>query len=161
MRANDVVGWYRSSHSWRIIGLRYVPALAALNLVWETAHLPLYTLWREASADDIVFAVWHCTLGDVMIGTFALMAALTLMQSGEPSSWRLKVVMSIAVAGSVAYTIFSEWLNVSVRQSWAYSDLMPILPPLETGLSPVLQWILIPPVAMAFAAQRRPRFSFR
>ena len=26
---------------------------------------------------------------------------------------------------------FSEWLNVQVRQTWAYTDLMPRLPPLD------------------------------
>ena len=30
--------------------------------------------------------------------------------------------------------------------NWRYSDLMPRLPPLGTGLSPVLQWLILPPL---------------
>ncbi len=56
----------------------------------------------------------------------------------------------------LAYTVFSEWLNVNVRRSWAYSDLMLILPPFGTGLSPVLQWLVVPFVAL-WAVQRGNR----
>ena len=45
----------------------------------------------------------------------------------------------------------AEWLDVEVRRSWAYSDLMPVLPPLGTGLSPVLQWVVIPSAALWMA----------
>jgi hypothetical protein len=34
-------------------------------------------------------------------------------------------VFAAVLAGCVAYTIFSEWLNTAVRQGWAYSPLMP------------------------------------
>ncbi len=42
------------------------------------------------------------------------------------------------------YTVYSEWLNVYVKGTWAYSDLMPIVPGLEVGLSPLIQWIVVP-----------------
>jgi hypothetical protein len=44
----------------------------------------------------------------------------------------------------LVYTVFSEWLNVSVRGSWAYASAMPVVPILGTGLSPVLQWLVVP-----------------
>ncbi len=28
----------------------------------------------------------------------------------------------------LVYAGFSEWLNVSVRRSWSYSELMPVIP---------------------------------
>ena len=43
------------------------------------------------------------------------------------------------LAGGVAYTIFSEWLITTVRQGWAYSPLMPVVPIMGTGLAPLLQ----------------------
>jgi hypothetical protein len=55
------------------------------------------------------------------------------------------------VAFSVAYTIFSEWLNIVVRETWAYSDLMPVIPIIDAGLSPVAQWVLIPGVGFWWA----------
>jgi len=58
-------------------------------------------------------------------------------------------VFAAELAGDVAYTIFSEWLNTAVRQSWAYSPLMPVLPIMGTGLAPLLQWIVVPSTALA------------
>ncbi len=49
----------------------------------------------------------------------------------------------------VVYTAFSEWLNLVVRQSWAYSPLMPVIGGI--GLTPLLQWLVIPPLAFRFA----------
>jgi len=51
----------------------------------------------------------------------------------------------------LAYTFYSEWRNVVVRGSWAYSNLMPVIPALETGLSPLLQWLIVPIVGLAWA----------
>ena len=44
----------------------------------------------------------------------------------------------------VAYTAFSEWRNV-YRLS-AYTDAMPLV--LGIGLSPLMQWILVPLLAV-------------
>ena len=56
----------------------------------------------------------------------------------------------------VGYTIYSEWVNVSVRASWAYSELMPIVPVIGTGLAPLLQWFVIPTVALWLAVGNAP-----
>ncbi|MBR0682914.1 hypothetical protein GXW74_20650 [Roseomonas eburnea] len=62
-------------------------------------------------------------------------------------------VLALTVVIGLGYTVYSEWLNVEVRGSWAYADAMPRLPMLGTGLAPVLQWALLPPLAM-IAARR-------
>lgn len=51
----------------------------------------------------------------------------------------------------LAYTGFSEWLNVYVRQSWTYSALMPTMAfgTIRIGLSPLAQWLIIPGVGFA------------
>lgn len=147
--------WYRCREAWQIIILRFIPFLAALSLGWEIAQLPLYAIWREASPADIIFAVLHCTLGDVAIGSFALLGALLVTRAGPPAEWGTLKIVTLAVAGSVAYTVFSEWLNTSVRHAWAYSDLMPVVPFLGTGISPILQWIVVPSVAIVLALRGR------
>jgi hypothetical protein len=60
-----------------------------------------------------------------------------------------------AIALGVGYAGFSEWMNVYVRRSWAYSELMPAVPVAgyRIGLSPLLQWIVVP--AAAFWAAHR------
>jgi hypothetical protein len=35
-------------------------------------------------------------------------------------------------------------MNAVTRATWAYSPLMPILPFAGIGLSPLLQWLLLP-----------------
>ena len=67
----------------------------------------------------------------------AALAALPLLgwSGGEGGISRSRLVLLATVLG-VAYTIYSEWLNVSVRRSWAYSSLMPTVPFIGTGLSP-------------------------
>lgn len=44
----------------------------------------------------------------------------------------------------LSYTVFSEYLNVHIRESWGYSELMPIVPVLKAGFVPLLQWIILP-----------------
>ncbi len=44
----------------------------------------------------------------------------------------------------VAYTVFSEWANIQIFKSWSYNESMPMIPWTEVGLTPVLQWIVIP-----------------
>ena len=67
--------------------------------------------------------------------------------------------LAATLAIGVGYTVYSEWLNTTVRKAWAYSELMPTLPMLGTGLSPLLQWLIVP--IFGFAAmwlrRRRPR----
>lgn len=134
---------------WRPVR-RYLAVMAAGNLVWEIAHLPLYTIWLTGTVGEIAYAVLHCTGGDVLIATTTLGIALLLAGRRWPLLGRRKVV-ALTILFAVAYTVFSEWLNISVRGSWAYRDLMPRLPPFGTGLTPLLQWIVLPWIAFLWA----------
>jgi hypothetical protein len=133
----------------------YLVAITAGNLVWELAQLPLYTIWRMGSTADIVFAAVHCTGGDVLIATASLVLALLLCGAGWPITRRAyRRVAALTVALGLAYAVFSEWLNVVVRKSWAYSELMPIVPIVDAGLSPLLQWIVVPLAAFWWVGRR-------
>lgn len=136
---------------WLFTLRRYLGFAAVANLAWETAHVPLYTIWRDGTPSEIVFAVIHCTGGDLLISVASLVLALLLV--GNPA-WPMRVVGPVAVltiAFGLSYTVFSEWLNIVVRKSWAYSELMPVIPVLDAGLSPVAQWIVIPLTAFWWA----------
>lgn len=130
---------------------RYIAFVAAANFVWEFAHLPLYTLWETGSAGEIAFAAVHCTGGDVLIALSTIMLALFLAGSPGWPAVRNRRVTVLTVAFGLGYTVFSEWLNIEVRQVWAYRDLMPVIPVIDAGISPVLQWIVIPLVGFRFA----------
>ncbi|MEP7174274.1 MAG: hypothetical protein ABI705_12370 [Aestuariivirga sp.] len=131
------------SHAFRFIAL-----LGLLYLIWEAAQIPFYTIWRDGTWGEIVFAVAHCTVGDVIIGVFSATGAILLTGMQWPRNTRSRLIfMGYFIGISLSYTIFSEWLNVMVRKNWAYSAIMPVIPPLGTGLFPVLQWIMMPLMA--------------
>lgn len=120
------------------------------HLIWEIGHLPLYTLWYEESLTQ-AFSILHCTFGDLLIALFSLVISIVLLGKHKWPNDRFRIVGSFTLIFGLSYTIFSEWLNVSVRQSWAYNDYMPLIPPFDTGLTPLLQWIAIPFLALFFA----------
>lgn len=130
--------------SWRKALAVYLAGSAGLHLIWEIVQLPLYTIWRTGTHFEIAFAVIHCTAGDVIIAAVSLVAAIVLFgnRTWPPRRW-LPVVVATLVFG-ITITIYFEWLNTTVRKTWAYSDLMPTVPMLGTGLSPLLQWVVVP-----------------
>ena len=139
--------------------MRYLSVMAAGNLVWEIAHVPLYTLWLTGTGGEIAYAILHCTLGDVLIAATTLGLALLLVGRGWPVQ-RVQPVALLTIIFAVAYTVFSEWLNISVRGAWAYRDIMPTVPPFGTGLTPVLQWLAVPLIAFRLALRQRLPSTF-
>ena len=142
--------WYRDRATLRWIAARYLPWMLALNLAWEAAHVRLYTLWQEAEAAYIAFSVVHCALGDVLIGIAALVVALVLARAPSVAHWRWARVAAMTSLAGVAYAIFSEWMNITLLRSWAYTKSMPTLEigGFEIGLTPLAQWLLLPPIAL-------------
>lgn len=115
-----------------------------LNLTWEIAHVRLYAIWAEADGMTIAWSLLHCSLGDVVIALvmFAL-AGIALWRSDWPAShpW---TGGAIVVIGAIAFTAWSEWYNVYRAGSWGYTARMPTI--FGIGLSPLLQWLILPPV---------------
>lgn len=134
----------------------YLVASLVGHLAWELLQVPLYTLWRTGSSGEITFAILHCTGGDLVIASVSLMLALLATASWEWPQQRFPVVAALAVVTGVAYTVFSEWLNVYVRQSWSYNSTMPVLNfgSYRIGLAPLAQWLVIPTVAFRVVASR-------
>jgi hypothetical protein len=134
---------------WHSALRRYFVVIASANLVWEFLHMPLYTIWREETPGKIVFAAVHCTGGDILIALSSLAISLLLFGNGTWPATRFHAVAASTIALGVIYTIFSEWLNIVRRAAWAYSDLMPVvnLSGFDLGLSPLLQWIVVPAAA--------------
>ena len=132
----------------RTFALTYLLVAGTANLVWEAAQLPLYTIWKTAPMGELAYAAIHCTIGDLMILAAALLLALLLAGDGAWPKCGFARVALVTTALGVAFTIFSEWLNVEILRNWAYAKAMPLVPPLETGLSPFLQWVLVPPLVL-------------
>ncbi len=119
--------------------------------------MPLYTLWEQGSWYEITFALVHCTMGDLLIGitVAAVSAAVLSLQTRSLPNRATGTFLALFLVLGIGYTVFSEWLNVDVRATWAYTEQMPVLPPLGTGLTPLLQWLIIPTLTWALMARQR------
>ena len=95
----------------------------------------------------------HCTGGDILIASASLLLALLLVARPAWPDETYRRVAALTLAFAVPYTVFSEWLNTEVRGSWTYSELMPVVPLLDAGLSPLAQWIVIPIAAFWWAGR--------
>ena len=138
----------------------------ALNLLWEISHLGLYTIWKEADALRIAWAVFHCTVGDaaIALALFAVIAVV-LWRADWPRShpWSGGIVF---VIGVITFTAWSEWYNVYRSGVWGYTARMPMV--FGIGLTPLLQWLILPPVmVVAYRAlepmlfgQQKPHIRF-
>ena len=118
-----------------------------LHLTWEIAHVRLYTIWAAADGTEVAWALLHCTLGDVVIALamFAL-AGIVLWRVDWPAS-RPWAGGAIVVIGAMAFTVWSEWYNVYRAGNWGYTASMPMI--FGIGLSPLLQWLIVPPVMVS------------
>lgn len=141
--------------------MRYVIASDVLNLIWEIAQMPLYTLWLTGSIPEISYAILHCTVGDMLIATVSVTGARVILRARNWPKDRFVSVAVVTMALALTYTVFSEWWNVEVRQAWAYRDVMPRLPGIGTGLSPLLQWLVVPLLVFWIVARLPGRSSSR
>mgnify|MGYP001151943983 CR=1 FL=1 len=87
------------------------------------------------------------TEGDVLIAlAMYATAGMALWRADWPTS-RPWTGGAIVVIGATAFTAWSEWYNVYRAGYWAYSASMPLI--LGIGLSPLLQWIILPAAMVA------------
>jgi hypothetical protein len=100
---------------------------------------------ENAPFHTMLYGWVHCTLGDVIltIVSFWLVGIIS-----RDRRWFLNLsplnFIGFIMIGLVA-TVISERLNVHFLKSWSYNQLMFIIPWLKVGLTPFLQWVMIPP----------------
>jgi hypothetical protein len=136
---------------WLQVLRRYLLFIAVGNLAWEFAHMPLYTIWETGTTEQIILYGLHCTAGDILIALSVLVLALFVLGTPAwPGEGYVRVGIFAVILG-LGYTIFSEWLNIEVREAWAYRDVMPVIPMIDAGLTPMLQWIVLPVLGLWWA----------
>jgi fructose-specific phosphotransferase system IIC component len=96
----------------------------------------------------------RATLGDVVI---ALVGFWAVAASARTRSWVLRPTagqLTGFVAVGVLITILMEWLATQVLDRWTYAESMPVIPLLGVGLSPLLQWVVLPPIVVWFVRRQ-------
>lgn len=140
--------WLKSSAT----NLAFVAFL--LHFVWEFLHVPLFADMPDMAHWDAVRFCARAALGDVVITLAAFWMVALVYQDRH---WILappKAAIAGFIAVGVVITVALEWHATAIADRWQYGDLMPTLPVLGTGLSPLMQWILVPPLAVWIARRQ-------
>jgi len=124
-----------------------------LNFVWEVLQTPFF-IDKSFEINTIIWYRLHCTFGDVMISLVSFWLVALIFKSRQWFLHPIRVKLFLFIAFGISYTIFSEIMNVSTKNLWGYSDLMPVIPFLGVGIVPLIQWIVIPPV-LVFIVRRQ------
>lgn len=114
-----------------------------VNLVWELVQMPLYK-----DADYTISHMAFCALASVADALMVLLIYLVLALIFKKSFWvqnaRWQSFIIVIIVGAIG-AILSEMRHLSLG-NWAYSDAMPIIPIVNVGLIPVLQFMVLPSV---------------
>ena len=117
-----------------------------LNLPWELWQIPLFKGMPSLAHWDGVIMCTRAAAGDAAIALLAfwLVAAATRTRDWirQPSP----ITLGAFVAVGLIITIALEYWATQIGARWEYAEAMPRLALLGTGLAPLLQWLLIPPV---------------
>ena len=112
-----------------------------MNLIWELVQMPLYK--------DALYDVRHiafCALASVADALMVLLLYLAVALIFRNPLWiqhlkwqQIGIVILIGGIGAV----LAEMRHLSLG-SWAYADSMPIIPIVSVGISPFLQFMVLP-----------------
>jgi len=124
----------------------------AVNYVWEMAQMPLY---QDMPFDALSswLLCFRASLGDglIIVTIWALGAGLYKRVRWFRPLHIGPVLLLLASGALIAVAIELHALAV---ENWSYSELMPIVPWLEIGLSPFVQLLLLPWCMMILADLR-------
>ena len=125
-----------------------------LNLVWEYWQVPFFRGMADQPHWLGVKACTQATFGDAGISLAAFWITALLARSRiwilQPNRWNIAVFLGVGIVT----TIILEGMATGAFQRWNYSDAMPRLPILGTGLLPLIQWLLIPPLVVWFVRRQ-------
>ena len=112
-----------------------------LNFAWEMLQMPLYE-GMKFNIQSVVF----CGLASIIDVLMVLLLFYFFALIYRESFWFQKYTtqrIAILVLVSGIGAILLESVNVSFG-SWNYSKYMPIIPVVNVGLTPVLQFMVLP-----------------
>ena len=125
-----------------------------LNFFWEIQQMPFFRVSPEFGYTDIVNNCTLATFGDAGISIIAFATVAVLFKSRrwilQPNWWQIGIFISVGIIITIIFEVFAT----GVLNIWQYSDAMPTLPVLGTGLSPVFQWLIIPPLIIWFVRRQ-------
>jgi hypothetical protein len=112
-----------------------------LNVAWKLIQMPLYKN-ATYNFDHIAFCVLASIADVLMVLLMYFMFAFILKNLFWIQHLKIYQILLIILTGGVG-AVLSEIRHLSLG-SWVYNFSMPIIPILNVGISPVLQFMLLP-----------------
>jgi hypothetical protein len=127
-----------------------------LNFPLEFLQVPLFEGMADARHWDAIKACTRASLGDVIIMLVAFWVVSAAAASRRWMAAPRRRHLLLLVATGLVVTVVIEWLALRGQWlgGWAYAAAMPIVPGLGVGLSPLVQWIVLPPLVVWFARRQ-------
>ena len=122
---------------------------ALVHFAWEMLQVPYFRDMPTAPHWQAVRTCAVATVGDVVLTLVAYGAVAAVAGSrvwlGRPGAVRMAGYLLVGIV----VTASAEYLSVHVLGRWAYRPGAPTV--LGLGLTPLLQWILLPPLTLWLA----------
>lgn len=125
-----------------------------LHFIWEFIQAPTYAAMVDKEHWQGIKLCTSATFGDIGFALTAYWFTSAVARSRywvlRPSTSQLLIFLGVGIALTIGFEYY--YTNISLR--WTYSDLMPLVPPFGTGLSPLLQWAIIPVLVLWFTRRQ-------
>jgi hypothetical protein len=115
-----------------------------VHSTWEFLQAPLFLNMQTATHIDGIARCFQATLGDMGIVLAAFWMAALQAQTRDWVSRKNWTAPGIFFGTGFVATAVIEFISTEVLARWTYDPSMPRLPLIGTGLTPLLQWMLIP-----------------
>jgi len=129
-----------------------------LNVVWEILQIPLYN-GGTYSWSHILFCVLASVADVIMVFLIYFGFAVLYKDALWIQNLNLIRVVFLILTGGIG-AVLAEMRHLSIA-TWSYADAMPVIPILNAGLSPVLQFMILPLVICILAFKITKRYLFR
>ena len=117
-----------------------------LNYPWEMLQAPFFAGIAEMRHWDAVRECSWATVGDAALLVGGFWAGAVVQRSRAWMARPRPSAVAAFLAFGVLATVALEWLATNLWDRWQYAPRMPVVPGLGTGLAPLLQWLLLPPL---------------
>ena len=127
-----------------------------LNYPWEFIQTPLFAGMAKAPHWQAVQGCTRAAFGDAAIALCAYWVVAVAYASREwiarPTTRQVLLFETVGMLITVAI----EWLAVHGLwlTAWAYAPAMPVIPGMDIGLVPVLQWLVLPGIVVAIVKRQ-------
>ena len=124
-----------------------------LHLPWEFWQVPFFEGVAAAPYWPAVKVCTRAAAGDALI---ALLAFLVAAAAARSRSWILRPTwrsVCVYLATGLLVTAVIERLS-TMWGRWTYGDAMPVVPVIDVGLLPLLQWTVLPPLIVWFVRRQ-------